>query len=102
MLSNRAKSNQLAFILSGLMPGLGQFYNADWAKGGAFFFGSIVLEGILIPESYIDLMKGNVPWSVDLLGRLLLSAAFRIGCVYDADRSAKRKNTGGGSKTKTP
>ncbi len=89
---DKPKSNQLALILSGLMPGLGQFYNEDWGKGAAFFIVSTMLDSVLLPENYFDILQGNVPFSSGLLGRLLLLAAFRVGCIYDADRSVKRRN----------
>ncbi len=90
--SDKPKSNQLALILSGLIPGLGQFYNEDWAKGAAFFIASTILDSALLPENYFDILRGNVPFSSGLLGRLLLLAAFRVWCVYDADCSVKRRN----------
>lgn len=86
------KSNQVAFMLSGILPGLGQFYNNDGVKGAVFFFGSMIFEGIVLPENYFDILMGRVPFSTELLGRILLASAVRVGSVYDADRSARRKN----------
>jgi hypothetical protein len=90
--SNRPKSNQLALILSGIFPGLGQFYNEDWVKGAAFFVASTILDSTLFPENYLDILRLKVPLTIDLAGRLLVVGVFRIWAIYDADRSVKRKN----------
>jgi hypothetical protein len=90
--SNRPKSNQLALILSGILPGLGQFYNEDWAKGTGFFIASTVLDSMLFPENYLDILRLKVPLTADLVGRLLVIGVFRAWAIYDADRSVKRKN----------
>lgn len=87
----KKKSNQIAFILSGIHPGLGQFYNEDWAKGIGFFVGAFFLFGLLLPESYLEILRGKVPLSWNLISRLLVLAAFWGLSIYDADRSAKRK-----------
>ena len=88
----KKKSNQIAFILSGLLPGLGQLYNGDFAKGVAFLVGFIILDGLLRQEGWFDILKGNVPLTADLLLRLGILAAYTIFAVVDADRSAKNKN----------
>ncbi|HZR46802.1 MAG TPA: hypothetical protein VFA47_08870 [Candidatus Manganitrophaceae bacterium] len=90
--SNRPKSNQLALILSGILPGLGQFYNEDWVKGAAFFIASTLIDSLLFPENYLDLLRLKVPLTRDLAGRLLVVGVFRVWAIYDADRSVKRKN----------
>lgn len=36
------KSPVLAGVLSGLMPGLGQFYCRQWGKGAGFLIGALV------------------------------------------------------------
>ncbi len=91
-IGQRPKSNQLGLILSGLVPGLGQFYNEDWAKGCAFFFGILALGNILLPEGYLDILRGEIPLSMGLLGRLTLLGVAQLWCVYDADQSIKKKN----------
>lgn len=90
--SNRPKSNQLALILSGILPGLGQFYNEDWVKGAAFFIASTFLDSLLFPENYLDILRLKVSLTRDLAGRLLVVGLFRVWAIYDADRSVKRKN----------
>ncbi len=90
--SNRPKSNQLALILSGILPGLGQFYNEDWAKGAAFFIASTILDSLVFPENYLDILRLKVSLTGDLVARLLVVGVFRAWAIYDADRSVKRKN----------
>jgi len=92
MIKKKQKSNQLALILSGLFPGLGQFYNGDWAKGAAFFMGYILLEGILLPEGWWNILRGGIPFTSGLLLRLAILSAYFVVAVIDADRSAKNKN----------
>lgn len=88
----KRKSNQIAFILSGIHPGLGQFYNEDWLKGVVFFVGFFFLSAFLLPESYLDILRMKVPITGDLLLRLFLLAVFWALSIYDADRAAKRRN----------
>lgn len=90
--ARKRKSNQIAFILSGIQPGLGQFYNEDWVKGICFFVSFFFLSGLLLPESYLDILRMKVPMTGNLLLRLLVLAIFWGVSIYDADRSAKRKN----------
>lgn len=90
--SGKRKSNQIAFILSGIHPGLGQFYNEDWGKGVAFFVAFFFLSGLLLPENYLDILRMKVPMTRHLFLRLLLLGAFWAVSIYDADRSAKRRN----------
>jgi hypothetical protein len=90
--SNRPKSNQLALILSGILPGLGQFYNEDWIKGAGFFIASTLLDGLLFPENYLDILRLKVSLTADIVGKLLVLGVFRAWAIYDADRSVKRKN----------
>ena len=88
----KRKSNQIALLLSGIHPGLGQFYNEDWLKGLVFFVGSLILTAYLLPESYLDILRMKIRVTGDLLLRLLLLGAFWGLSIYDADRSAKKKN----------
>jgi len=89
--TGKQKSNQIAFILSGIHPGLGQFYNEDWGKGIAFFVSFFFLSGLLLPESYLDILRMRVPMTGSLFLRLLVLGAFWAFSIYDADRSAKKK-----------
>lgn len=88
------KSAQVAIILSGVFPGIGQIYNEDWAKGAAFFIASILLDVTLLPEGvgYWDIISGQVTLTLNLYLRILGLVLFRVGAVLDAERSVRRKN----------
>lgn len=90
----KEKSGQVAALLSGIFPGFGQLYNENWAKGFAFFLGSILLDAYILPEGkgYWDIITGQVPLSIDLYTRLLTLILYRIWTIIDADRSVKSKN----------
>lgn len=89
------KSPLLAGILSGLLPGLGQFYNRQWGKG----IGSLVVFFLLasaLASSYDPqelqraAIKGKQPGNIEILMSLAL---FLLGLVVwsivDAFRTAK-------------
>ncbi|MFQ5580384.1 MAG: hypothetical protein ACE5FZ_07210 [Nitrospiria bacterium] len=101
---NKPKYNELAFILSGFLPGLGQFYNGEWKKGAVLLVANTIMEPYFLRENWIDILRGKVPFSYELLARVLVFASFRIWAVYDADRSARRINEEALSKAdrKTP
>jgi hypothetical protein len=87
------KSHRVALLLSGVMPGLGQFYNEDWLKGAGFFIGGIFLSNLALAELSLEaIIKGRVQFSASLLIRLALLTAFWVWAIYDADRSSRRKN----------
>ena len=87
------KSNRWAFILSGLAPGLGQFYNQDWLKGVGFFIGGLLLSNLALADLSVEaIMMGKVQFSISLLIRLVLLSVFWVWSIVDADRSAQRKN----------
>ncbi len=90
--SKKPKYNELAFILSGFLPGLGQFYNGEWKKGAVLFVANSIMEPILLPENWWDILRGRVPFSYGLVARVIVFASFRVWAVYDADRSARRIN----------
>lgn len=86
----------IAAFLSALFPGFGQFYNGQWAKGAAFFFGALLLVGALLSSVDVDrfersLQADEVPSNLGLLlvltGCLLLLALWSI---VDAVRMARR------------
>lgn len=90
--SNRPKSPQVAILLSGVIPGSGHLYNEDWVKGVLFLVASIFLDSFLLPADYLDVLRLRVPYTRELAFQLLTLALFRIYCIYDADRSVKKKN----------
>ena len=86
----------LAALLSALLPGLGQFYNRQWRKGGGFLLGFLILAGALLgsvdPQALQQSADSGVP--VDNIGQIatlmLLLLALAVWSVVDAARSAKR------------
>ena len=56
---NPSKDPILAAILSGLMPGLGQFYCRQWGRGALFLLGTIVT-GVLFPP--IGFLLSGAVW----------------------------------------
>src|SRR3989442_6413970 len=48
LMETKAKNPWVAGILSGVLPGLGQFYNRQLGKGVGFLIGFLVLAGVLV------------------------------------------------------
>jgi hypothetical protein len=90
------KSPALAGVLSGLMPGLGQFYCRQWKKGAAFLIGALVVDGALgASVGMLKLMQASLSGTpVDDAGSILLRSipllAVALWSVVDAVRTAKR------------
>jgi len=90
------KNPTLAGVLSGVMPGLGQFYCRQWAKGAGFLLGALVVDASFGVSAYILNMLqtfGSSPppdgFQKFLLGSLLF-LVIAIGSIVDAVRTAKR------------
>lgn len=80
----------IALILSGVFPGLGQFYLRAWWKGAAFLIAgaaAIWILGDLI--SVQDLLTGLLPHPLAMLGVLLALLAVFIWSIVDAWISAR-------------
>ncbi len=89
----RSRRANVALVLSAIFPGIGQFYNHDYAKGTAFLVSGIVLAWIsseMLPPLDV-LLTGKVS---EGLGRLLIVTLLFFVCfaysMVDAYRSAKR------------
>jgi TM2 domain-containing membrane protein YozV len=86
----------VAAFLSALFPGLGQFYNGQWAKGAAFFFVALLLVGALLSSVDVDrfersLLADEVPSNLGLL--LVLTASLvllALWSIVDAAHMARR------------
>ena len=83
----------IAGVLSGVMPGLGQFYCRQWAKG-AGFLGSVSVADFSadVSKSLFDFLLHRVlpeNSTTFLLGSLLV-LAIAAWSVIDAVRTAKR------------
>ena len=77
------KRNIVAAILSGILPGTGQFYNRQWLKGIGFLAPILILSAFIRPEM---LLSG--PSLLALLG-LVVILVLGIWSVVDAYRSEK-------------
>jgi hypothetical protein len=84
-----------AAILSAILPGLGQFYNREWAKGAAFLGAMIVVDGALgVSRDLMAILLQTAPFPpsdpASLLLRSLPVFAIVIWSMIDAARSAPR------------
>jgi len=96
MASGKPKNPAIAGVLSGLLPGLGQFYCRQWAKGGGFLIGAIVVDAVfglsaellrLLPSFGLGTQPEN-PTGF-LIGSLLF-LGLAIWSIVDAVRTAKQ------------
>lgn len=86
----------VAGLLSGVLPGLGQFYNRQWGKGVGFLFGVVVPIVVLLESVNTETLQraaesGTPPDNIGLLfGLAILSLAVAIWSIADAARTAKK------------
>ena len=81
----------VAFFLSGVFPGLGQFYNQQALKGGAFLVAGIALSwliGRVVPTDLMALASAQV--GVDAILFLCLLLAIWLWSAIDAWRVGMR------------
>ena len=88
----------VAGVLSGVMPGLGQFYCREWAKGAGFLVGAIAVDAAFgVSAEFIRLLPllktGVQPENLSrfLIGSLLF-LAIAIWSITDAVRTAKKSS----------
>ena len=80
----------IALILSGVFPGLGQFYLRAWGKGAAFLtIGIVAMWALGEMISVEDLLAGLLPHPLATLGLLLALLAVFIWSIADAWISAR-------------
>ncbi len=79
----------VAFILSGIFPGLGQFYNRQPAKGAAFVVAGVVLGWLSSRAMPSDLLTPT-PLEANLLILLCLLLGIWLWSLIDAWRAAGR------------
>lgn len=92
------RNSTIAGVLSGVMPGLGQFYCRQWSKGAGFLVGAIAIDaGFGVSSGMLELLQSfgaSVP--SDALGKLLPGAllflAVAIWSILDAVRTAKKSS----------
>ncbi len=80
----------VALILSGIFPGLGQFYLRAWAKGVGFLVAGVAVSwplGSLL--SLDDLLAGSLPHPLVTLGFLLALHAVFLWSIADAWAAAR-------------
>ncbi len=79
-----------ALILSGVFPGLGQFYLRAWGKGVAFLIaGAAAIWALGDLISVQDLMTGLLPHPLASLGALLALLVVFLWSIVDAWISAR-------------
>ncbi|MEK6605536.1 MAG: hypothetical protein AABY77_06560 [Nitrospirota bacterium] len=96
MATGHARNPWVAGLLSGLLPGLGQFYNRQWGKGAGFLVGiialTVVLSSSVDPKALEQVAEaGKTPDNLGLIVLLLLvSFAVAVWSIADAARTAKK------------
>ena len=84
----------IALILSGIFPGLGQFYLRAWGKGAAFFLAGIAITWVLGEAvSVEDLLAGDLPHPLAALALVLALLAVFLWSVIDAWRSGGKSQS---------
>jgi hypothetical protein len=81
----------VAFLLSGVFPGLGQFYNHQPLKGGAFLVAGIALSwlvGRMLPTDLMALASASM--GIDAILLLCLLVAIWLWSAIDAWRAGMR------------
>jgi hypothetical protein len=79
----------VAFILSGIFPGLGQLYNRQPAKGAAFVVAGVVFSWLFLRAAPTDLSAVQAPPANLILLACLLLAVW-LWSLVDAWRVADR------------
>lgn len=100
MATAHARNPWVAALFSGLLPGLGQFYNRQPGKGAGFLASFLVLLGVLIGGVDVErlaraLADGTIP---DNFGQLLALELLLLGVagwsIVDAVLTAKKSSGG--------
>jgi len=95
-METKAKNPWVAGILSGVLPGLGQFYNRQLGKGVGFLIGFLVLGGALVFGIDLQMLdkamsSGTQPENLWLLLAVeVLVLILVIWSITDAARTAQR------------
>ena len=96
VMETKAKNPWVAGILSGVLPGLGQFYNRQLGKGVGFLVGFLVLAGVLVSGIDLHMLEqamasGVQPENLSLLLAVeVLMLILVLWSITDAARTAKR------------
>lgn len=92
-MTSQSKSPMIAGILSGILPGLGQFYCRQWGKGAGFLVAVSVADfSTDVSQSLFDFLLNRVlpEDNIKFLIGSLLMLAIAAWSVLDAVRTAKR------------
>ena len=92
------RSLKVAALLSALLPGLGQFYNRQWAKGAGFLVTTLLLdaglgvtsETLSVFQSMLSRSGGDDVNVGSFVLRMLPLAAIAMWSITDAARTARR------------
>src|SRR5437016_12234183 len=83
-----SKNPWIAGILSGALPGLGQFYNRQWLKGIGFLLGTLVVDGVLgVTAGMIKFFQSGAPpenTGQFLFGSFIVLALVILSITVDA------------------
>jgi hypothetical protein len=91
------RSPKVAALLSAALPGLGQFYNRQWAKGASFLLATLIIDAGLgvtsetmsvFHSSFLGGQGGPVNVGTFVL-RMLPLVAIAMWSITDAARTAK-------------
>src|SRR5205823_7680293 len=75
-----SKNPWVAGILSGVLPGLGQFYNRQWLKGVGFLLGTMVVDAVLgVTAGMIKFFQSGAP--PENTGLFLFGSVMVLGIV---------------------
>ena len=94
-MTSHSKNPMIAAILSGILPGLGQFYCRQWGKGAAFLVGAIAVDALFgVSSGMLELLQSfGAPVPSDMLGKLLIGSllflAIAVWSIVDAVRTTK-------------
>lgn len=91
-----SKNPTAAGILSAIVPGLGQLYCRQWAKGAGFLVSAIAIDGLFgVTTGVVELLRSlgapvpfGSPWRL-LLGSLLFLVV-AIWSIVDAVQTAQK------------
>ncbi|WP_447985372.1 DUF5683 domain-containing protein [Nitrospira sp. Nam74] len=91
------RSPKVAALLSAVLPGLGQFYNRQWAKGAGFLITTLLVDAsfgvtsdtLSVFQSVFSGNRGDEVNVVSFVLRMLPLAAIAMWSITDAVRAAK-------------
>ncbi len=91
------RSPKVAALLSAVLPGLGQFYNRQWAKGASFLLATLIIDTTLgvtfetmtvFQNAFFGAQGAEINVGSFVL-RMLPLVAIAMWSITDAARSAK-------------